>query len=123
PAHARRDGLVVAARARADRQAQGRRGPRTQGARNRPARSRASGREAGSRYRAKPVRMMGALPRRRTLPAGRSAGALLVMLGAALVGTMPVVLAPAVAHAAPEDPRAEAKREVERAEVQYKLGR
>jgi len=65
---------------------------------------------------------MGPLPRRRTLPASRSVGVVLVVLGAALGGAMPA-LAPAVAVAAPEDPRAEAKREVERAEVQYKLGR
>ena len=65
--------------------------------------------------------MMGPLSRRRSLPAGRSTAALLVvLLGSALSGTMRV---PAVAVAAPEDPRAEAKREVERAEVQYKLGR
>lgn len=65
--------------------------------------------------------MMGPLPRRRTLPAGWSVGVLLVVLGSAVVGV--TLLAPAVAVAAPEDPRAEAKREVERAEVQYKLGR
>jgi len=64
---------------------------------------------------------MGPLPRRRTLPAGWSVGVLLVVLGSAVVGV--TLLAPAVAVAAPEDPRAEAKREVERAEVQYKLGR
>jgi len=67
--------------------------------------------------------MMGPLPRRRTLPAGWSVGVLLVVLGSAVVGVGVTLLAPAVAVAAPEDPRAEAKREVERAEVQYKLGR
>ncbi|HEY8927038.1 MAG TPA: tetratricopeptide repeat protein, partial [Polyangia bacterium] len=65
--------------------------------------------------------MMGPLPRRRTLPAGRSAGVLLVVLGSSIGGMTPR-LAPTVAFAA-EDPRVEAKREVERAEVQYKLGR
>jgi len=66
---------------------------------------------------------MGPLPRRRTLLASRPAGALLVMLSSAALVRVTPLLAPAVAVAAPEDPRAEAKREVERAEVQYKLGR
>jgi len=64
--------------------------------------------------------MMGPLPRCQNRAPRRSMGVLVLVLGVLVV--VPQIL-PRSAVGAGENPRAEAKVEVERAEVQYKLGR